>query len=288
MKNNVNIVHAPIFIVGNPRSGTTLLYQVIAQYFEVCYFSNLMCLFPESPITVARIASKIKGCNPPGSFYNNFGQTDGMSSPNQGEHIWKRWFKDCYDFKTIKCEVELKDEIEMRNSVGLLQKYFDSPSLHKWQPLSEKIICLARIFPEVMFVRIKREKEFIAQSILYSKRKIWNDNNRWFSTKPKNYEEIVNDDYLLKICKQVESIEKDIETDIDIIGKEKCFTIRYEDLCNTPYTIMNELRNFYMWKNKKCVNTRKTDNIPKKFPCMNTIKIDKSEFDFIMNFFNVQ
>ena len=285
LKNNVNIDHAPIFIVGNPRSGTTLLYQAITHDFKVCYFSNLMCLFPESPIAVARIAAIINGCKPPISFYNNFGKTVGLSSPNQGEYIWKRWFNDCYDIKTIKYGIELKDEIQVRNSIGLLQKYFESPSVNKWQPLSEKIIDLARIFPEGLFVRIKREREFIAQSILYSKRKLWNDDNKWFSTKPRNYKEIKNHNYLIKICEQVESIEKYIDTDIGIIGKDKFLTVHYEDLCISPHKVMNKLHDFYIERYNNEMYKRKSINLPSKFTCGNRIKIDKSEFDFIVNYF---
>ena len=31
----------PIFIIGPPRSGSTLLYQVLTSYFDLSYFKNL-------------------------------------------------------------------------------------------------------------------------------------------------------------------------------------------------------------------------------------------------------
>ena len=30
----------PLFIIGPPRSGSTLLYQYLARYFDISYFNN--------------------------------------------------------------------------------------------------------------------------------------------------------------------------------------------------------------------------------------------------------
>ena len=44
-------VAAPvILVVGAPRSGTTLVYQTLARYMDVTYFSNLTALFPKVPL----------------------------------------------------------------------------------------------------------------------------------------------------------------------------------------------------------------------------------------------
>ena len=281
INNTQKLKHAPMFIVGNPRSGTTLLYQTIANYFKVCYFSNLMNLFPASPICTAYLVSRLNGCSPPSFFRSVYGWTPGWRSPNQAEYIWKRWFNDLYAGSTIFSEIDLFTVEQIRNSIGLLQKYYNAPSVHKWQPLSEKIIALSNIFPNAIFLRIKRKKEFIAQSILCSKRKLWNDDNRWFSTKPRNYKKIVQQNYLVKICEQVSSIEDNIDSDIEIIGKDKCFVLHYEDLCNSPHMIMNKLHEFYTHKNTKKIKKRKPENVPAEFICGNNIKLDKHEFRLI-------
>ena len=37
---------SPVFIIGPPRSGTTLLYQVLVARYTFGYFSNWMARFP--------------------------------------------------------------------------------------------------------------------------------------------------------------------------------------------------------------------------------------------------
>ena len=284
-KNNVIFKHAPIFIIGNPRSGSTLLYQTITYFFKVCYFSNLMSLFPESPVCAAYMISRLSYCIPAYTFHSRYGKIAGWNSPNQAEHIWKCWFNDLYDGNMIFSEISKIKARQVRNSIGLLQRFFDLPSVHKWQPLSEKIISLARIFPEAIFVRIKRKREFIAQSILRSRRNLWGDDNRWFSTKPKNYEEIAGHNYLLQICKQVSSIENDIDLDLSAVGKERSFIVHYENLCDSPQLIMDLLMKFYEEKNPVGMNIRNLANRPKKFTCRNVVKIKAFEFDYIKKYF---
>ena len=43
-----------ILILGGSRSGTTLLYQTLAQYLPVSYFNNLSVSFGKSPITAGK------------------------------------------------------------------------------------------------------------------------------------------------------------------------------------------------------------------------------------------
>ncbi len=44
-----------VFVVGPPRSGTTVAAQVLSAGLPVAYFNNLTSIFPRSPITVNRM-----------------------------------------------------------------------------------------------------------------------------------------------------------------------------------------------------------------------------------------
>ncbi|MFQ5425907.1 MAG: hypothetical protein ACE5EV_02380, partial [Gaiellales bacterium] len=46
-----------ILIVGAPRCGSTLLYQLVARRFDVTYLSNLHCAFFGAPSIVERVAA---------------------------------------------------------------------------------------------------------------------------------------------------------------------------------------------------------------------------------------
>ncbi|MEA1896642.1 MAG: hypothetical protein U9N53_03130, partial [Bacteroidota bacterium] len=40
--------NSPVFIIGIPRSGTTILYQLVTQIFNVSYFNNFINLSREN------------------------------------------------------------------------------------------------------------------------------------------------------------------------------------------------------------------------------------------------
>ncbi|HLB84108.1 MAG TPA: hypothetical protein VJK00_05210, partial [Steroidobacteraceae bacterium] len=66
-----------MFVISLPRSGSTLLYQLLLQRFRLAYFSNLMAAFPDSPVTVAVISGWLGGQDPPEDVASTFGATRG-------------------------------------------------------------------------------------------------------------------------------------------------------------------------------------------------------------------
>jgi len=50
----------PIFIVGAPRSGSTLLFQLLIRHTKLIYISNLMALFPNQMIKIFLLKSNDK------------------------------------------------------------------------------------------------------------------------------------------------------------------------------------------------------------------------------------
>ncbi|MBM4137677.1 MAG: sulfotransferase [Nitrospira sp.] len=282
IKGTAQMTYAPIFIIGPPRSGSTLLYQIMTRYFKVCYFSNLMMRFPKSPITIAKLVSLIySNKQPEFNFTNMYGETMGWKQPNQGILFWNRWFPN--DNSYVGSGVISNRTIKgIRNTVALLQQIFDAPFVNKWQTNSVRILPLYEALPEALFVRIKRQLPFVAQSILIGKRKLFKDEMRWFSSKPKNYEQIKNKKPIEQVCEQVFSIEKDIDRDSKVIGENKFFTVHYEELCECPELIMNNIKKFYdKIQNFSPLGVNK--NIPLSFQNDNVVNIPE-DFNFIKTY----
>ena len=283
-KHQVELNHAPIFIVSNARSGSTLLYQVITRHFNVCYFSNFICSLHESPICAAMIARLFNGCNPPNLFSNRYGKTTGWNSPNQGENIWKRWFNDLYDYKYVNIPITKEQIRSARNTIFMIQKFFNAPFVAKWQPLSLRISEIVSILPSALFIYLKRKPEFIAQSILCSRRDLWGDEKRWFSTKPRNYEAIKDKSALEQIYAQITNIEKNIENDINMIGINRCLAVTYEELCKSPKRVMTMIKSLYEINQTSDFLIIRNE-IPSSFPNCNTVKLDKEEFQTVQGLF---
>ena len=52
--------YAPVFIVGPPRTGSTLLYQLLVRRYSFCYISNLLNRFPETPLALAKVSKTVE------------------------------------------------------------------------------------------------------------------------------------------------------------------------------------------------------------------------------------
>jgi hypothetical protein len=98
---------SPIFIVGLSRSGTTLLYQVLFNGFEVCYISNFTRLFPSAPVLLALLALPFRGCDPRPCFHSRFGITRGWNQPNSAFGLWKKWFTNGQGEASVAIRVEV-------------------------------------------------------------------------------------------------------------------------------------------------------------------------------------
>ena len=56
LRQDIAMPQAPFFIIGPPRSGTTLLYQLMVQAFRFSYFPNIANTFYQCPIFAAKLA----------------------------------------------------------------------------------------------------------------------------------------------------------------------------------------------------------------------------------------
>ncbi|MEM7782972.1 MAG: sulfotransferase [Planctomycetota bacterium] len=78
-----------IFIVGAPRSGTTLLLQMIVAAFDIGYISNLAACFWKRPELGVLLSKKLLG-RPNLSTESNYGQTVGPEQPHEFGGFWRR------------------------------------------------------------------------------------------------------------------------------------------------------------------------------------------------------
>jgi hypothetical protein len=80
-----------IFVCGPARSGTSLMAQVLIRQLPVSYLSNVVGLFPRSPLIATRVmAFTLKRRRV--SFRSFYGKSRGLSEPSDAMALWDRWF----------------------------------------------------------------------------------------------------------------------------------------------------------------------------------------------------
>lgn len=245
-----DLPYPPIFIIGIPRSGTTLLYQLMTDCFEVAYLSNLMARHYDHPCTVSYGLSHLNGCTPPRDFQSSYGETTGWRAPSQGWLFWARWFPGEQAYVGAG-EISSNSIREMRNTIALIESIYHRPFVNKNLSLGVRLQPLNEAFPEALFIRIHRDRIDNAQSLLKGRKEYAGDINNWISVKPLEYSLIRSKDPITQVCEQIYYLEDNINKDISLIGEERCLSLSYAELCGKPREVVKKISEFYEKKTYK-------------------------------------
>ncbi len=266
----------PIFILGVPRSGSTIFNQIITHGLKVCYFSNFMHYFPLSPVIISRVSSHFGDCIPPKIFTNRYGLTKGWSAPHQGIQIWRRWFSEGMNYIGPN-SIESHKLIQLRNTIAAIETTFNLPFVNKWQGHTVHIYPLVEAFPDALFIRIRRNPLQVAQSLLKSRYDLFGNPAAWTSTKPKEYEKIKNKHYIDQVCEQLYYLEENMDNDSNSVGIDRFLEIDYANLCGNTNAVLEKVRNFYRDSSGYTLKTR--NPIPTFLDPSNSRKVGDEDFD---------
>ena len=83
-----------IFVVGVPRSGTTILTQLLLSAFQIGYVNNIVAKFWQAPYIGSILAKSLKNNqqNLNISTDSNYGFTNEYEGPHEFGYFWRRWF----------------------------------------------------------------------------------------------------------------------------------------------------------------------------------------------------
>jgi hypothetical protein len=222
--------YPPVFIIGAPRSGTTLLYQLVVQNIHCIYINNLMALFPCWMVGLSRFGHR----SPKPISESEFGYVPGLFSPNEAGPLFHLWFDHPDNHEKVRSLVARLSSCH--------QSFFISKNLFNVFRVNE----ILTIFPNAKFIICRRDPKFVAQSIYLARLSQSPDNPKnWFSVKPEGYLEYVNKPPLDQIIWQLEEIEKAIDHLSKQIDASNLLEINYEAMCEEPGYLLNSLKCFF-------------------------------------------
>lgn len=229
-----------IFILGLPRSGTTLIYQYITHRLDVSYFTRGVTSFPGSPCIVSFLQTKLFG-HYESDFKSVYGKVKGPNAPREAGNFWNKYFDiDAY-VETYKQNP--KDMEKMVSTISCLQKMLgDKPFVNKNIKHMLRVSRLKSVFPNAVFLVIERDIEQVALSVLRARHDTVNNASEWWSIKPANFEKLKNLDLPSQVSGQLFSV-KDRLTN-DLLGlDDRVIRVEYEKFCENPETVIEAIRN---------------------------------------------
>ena len=222
-----------VLVVGPPRSGSTLLYQILAQCADVSYFSNLTALFPRAPITATALLQghRLSGG---GDFNSYYGQTRGLSAPNDGFEIWNRWLGD--DRYDARHSLDDQSSDDMRRFFAAWTGEFSRPLLNKNNRNADCIALLANTLPQATFVVIRRDPFFVAQSLIESRLRVQGAKDRpWGLASTTEHSRAAEPlGYVDDVVDQIVAIETKLQNQQATMDARRIVEVTYESLCSKP------------------------------------------------------
>jgi hypothetical protein len=223
-----------LLIVGPPRSGTTLVYQVLARRLPVSYPTNLSALFPRAPITAqARFGRRAhRRESLPRSYY---GQTRHLHDPNDAFHLWDRWLgpqryrgPDTIDAGAVE---------QMRRFFDAWRATFPQPFVNKNNRNTDCMRLLADALPEARFLVVRRDPLETLQSLLVARRVVQGDARRGWGLRSRDATEDGPLGAVAAVCDQLVEIEQRLRADCAAVGAARVVEVTYEGFCTDPEAV---------------------------------------------------
>ncbi len=219
------------FIVGVPRSGSTLLTQLICSTNMVCYFNNFISKYWMAPIYGAKVFKSISNDKEKIKYNSELGLTSGDHSPHEFGFFWQHWMnhrnsdylneKDLNNINWTGLNDELKGYAGYHKK-NLLVKNLNYNSL--------KITSIKKHIPNSKFIFIRRDPRFVVQSILTARELQYGNQNAWWSTRIPNYKLLYSKPAIDQVISQLTFIINEVESQLKNIKREDIFELNYLDL----------------------------------------------------------
>jgi len=235
-----DVEHTFVFVVGLPRSGTTLLTQVLAYCLDAGYVNNFAARFWLAPVHGLRLARLIAGDAGPVSFESDYARTRSLLDIHEFGYFWRFWLKK-ETFDDVVHAREREGEIDwngLRRTLANVQHELGKPLVAKNMLGAYHMPRLREVLGRVLFVYVERDPLDICVSILDARRKYYDDPRTWWSYIPAEYPLLKDRDEWEQVAGQVHYLGRYLERELRAVGEDAVVRVTYEQLVGEPAAVL--------------------------------------------------
>lgn len=223
--------HSPIFIIGAPRTGSTILYQALTNAYSVKYIDNEASRWYRNLLFGMWLSHRKYLNSPHDNFKADHGDTNkyGGHAPSECGSFWYKWlpkdrhFVDHDEVTTLMIE-------GLRFDIGRVQEYFGAPMLFKNLNAGQRLRLISKSFPDAKIIFLRRDPRFVVRSIMSARSKVGVGPDKWWSVMPPNVKELAHLPESNKCAAQVYFLEKQISDDLALFPKSNIRILHYQNL----------------------------------------------------------
>jgi len=273
-------------VVGCPRSGTTLLTQLLARSAQLFHPTNVLSRFAYAPHVGCLVQQllfdpaydlngEFAGLRATTGYSSHIGKTAGALGVSEFFHFWRRFFPNHDPGHLTADELARVDVAGLRRELAAIEAVSGRPFMSKAMMIQYNIAHFAAVMPELFFVHVRREPLYVMQSIAQARRRYYRDEHIWWSVKPREYGWLKDLPPAAQTAGQVYFTEQAIVTQLAAVDPARQFSLSYEDLCADPNAVLHALAA------KLAARGVQADlSVPEiRFPCENTIRLPPQDID---------
>lgn len=235
-----------IYIVGAPRSGTTLLSQVLSRALPVGYVNNLIARFWSRPAAGIRLSRMLlpDGGREYITFDSRHGVSAGIGGPHEFGQFWRSWLglDRAVTHHPTRAQLQTLDAAGLRHTLrNEILANVNAAVVFK------NVICgfhapwLTDVHPASLFVNIERDLAATCASVLAARMERYGSYDAWWSLKPSTYAEVAAlGDPCEQVVRQVLDCRRDMRA---ALGAQnvRAVTVTYEELCRAPQAVLGRV-----------------------------------------------
>jgi LPS sulfotransferase NodH len=235
-----------IYVIGAPRSGTTLLSQVLCRCLDIGYVNNVIARFWGRPSLGIYLSQALGPSTERAniSFDSVRGETSGAAGPHEFGHYWTYWFDlsraDSHhltDQESVR--VDWKGlKASLRNEILWP---FGIPVLFKNSICGFQARMLEHIHPASLFVHIRRDPLETCVSIARSRIQKFGTIDRWWSLRPQALT-VLPQDPIEQIVKQVVESRRELSESLSSL-QLRPVNLYYEEFSANPAETVKSVTN---------------------------------------------
>lgn len=241
-----------VFVVGGPRSGTTVTMQALAASGQFCYPTNVLARFASAPGIGARIQAllldprfdfrgELADVGRPVGFESDLGKSPGARQPSEFWYFWRRFFPIDQPRELSPAELADVDVDGFLAGLAAIQSIDGRPLAMKAMLLMQNLPFLAATVPNSLFVDVRRHPFFQCQSLLDARRRFRGTVEDWYSVEFADMDELSALDPHHQVAVQVHRLQRSLDEQLTTIGPARTVSMSYPEFCREPDALIEEI-----------------------------------------------